>query len=425
MSTPDPIRRFGIVRRVDALFRAMSTDFLLREQFVTGPAQVIAEYVQGGSLPEHEAAASNQLIYSVMANRGLLIWLRRYAMRHHGSPPSRGRFLRDFSLAVAEHGGHRVIIALLRGVVDKESVISRGNLDAIIESAIEVFGPNPDRRVIATFGVLTAKTAVTSPGTFTDVKDPETTATGTGATVRTGIRTEGTTAITHPGTTFTDVRDPDTTGTGTITGFTGRTEITHPGTTFTDVRDPERTGRTITGFTGRTEITHPGTTFTDVRDPERTGGTITGFTARTEITQPGTTFTDVRDPTTALKDPLKDPFKTDQTSITMVTKLKDPFKGGTALSDPIKDPFTTGTASTTVTGLKDPWGGTRTDTWTTKGMDPFQAGATGAAVQPGAVGLDEATAFSRENYVLVSLLSLAEHARRLEGAGLLDRVEEQ
>ena len=396
MSTPDPIRRFGIVRRVDALFRAMSTDFLLREQFVTGPAQVIAEYVQGGSLPEHEAAASNQLIYSVMANRGLLIWLRRYAMRHHGSPPSRGRFLRDFSLAVAEHGGHRVIIALLRGVVDKESVISRGNLDAIIESAIEVFGPNPDRRVIATFGVLTAKTAVTSPGTFTDVKDPETTATGTGATVRTGIRTEGTTAITHPGTTFTDVRDPDTTGTGTITGFTGRTEITHPGTTFTDVRDPERTG-----------------------------GTITGFTARTEITQPGTTFTDVRDPTTALKDPLKDPFKTDQTSITMVTKLKDPFKGGTALSDPIKDPFTTGTASTTVTGLKDPWGGTRTDTWTTKGMDPFQAGATGAAVQPGAVGLDEATAFSRENYVLVSLLSLAEHARRLEGAGLLDRVEEQ
>jgi hypothetical protein len=399
MSTPDPIRRFGIVRRVDALFRAMSTDFLLREQFVTGPAQVIAEYVQGGALPEHEAAASNQLIYSVMANRGLLIWLRRYAMRHHGSPPSRGRFLRDFSLAIAEHGGHRVIIALLRGMVDKESVISRGNLDAIIESAIEVFGPNPDRRVIATFGVLTARTAVTSPGTFTDVKDPETTGTGTVATVRTGIRTEGTTAITHPGTTFTDVRDP-TTGPGTITGFTGRTEITHPGTTFTDVRDPERTGRTITGFT-----------------------------ARTEITQPGTTFTDIRDPTTALKDPLKDPFKTDQTSTTMVTKLKDPFKGGTALSDPIKDPFTTGTQSTTVTGLKDPWHGTRTDTFTTS-KNPLEAGtganvATGAVAQPGDVGLDEATAFSRENYVLVSLVALADHARRLEGAGLLDRVEEQ
>jgi len=44
---PSPIARAAVLRRFDALFRAMSQDFLLREQFVTDPAQIASEYVYG------------------------------------------------------------------------------------------------------------------------------------------------------------------------------------------------------------------------------------------------------------------------------------------------------------------------------------------------------------------------------------------
>ena len=69
----------GVVRRFDALFRAMSTDFLLREQFVTDPAQVVSEFVYRTQLEPGVAATINRLVYSVAANAGLLTWIRRTA----------------------------------------------------------------------------------------------------------------------------------------------------------------------------------------------------------------------------------------------------------------------------------------------------------------------------------------------------------
>jgi hypothetical protein len=120
---PLNLQRATTTRRVDALFRAMSTDFLLREQFVTDPAQVLAEYVRGASLPPEAASVTNQLLYAVMSNRGLLDWLRDYSLEHRGQPPARSKILIDFSRALVERGGHHVAIALIRSSLEQEPVL--------------------------------------------------------------------------------------------------------------------------------------------------------------------------------------------------------------------------------------------------------------------------------------------------------------
>ena len=88
---PLTIQRAAIVRRVDALFRAMSSDFLLREQFVTDPAQILSEYVYSRKLPPDETAPINHLIYSVMSNRGLVNWLRDRAFQPRSQMQSGAR----------------------------------------------------------------------------------------------------------------------------------------------------------------------------------------------------------------------------------------------------------------------------------------------------------------------------------------------
>ena len=108
------LQRAAVVRRVDALFRAMSSDFLLREQFVTDPAQILSEYVYSKKLSPEETAPVNHLIYSVMANRGLLRWLRDWSFQHHGREQSSGVFVAEFTRAAVRHGDHNVVDALIR-----------------------------------------------------------------------------------------------------------------------------------------------------------------------------------------------------------------------------------------------------------------------------------------------------------------------
>ena len=125
-------------RRVEALFRALSTDFLLREQFVTDPAQVLAEYVEGKGLPSDVAALSNQLLYSVLSNPDLVRWIREYAGAHPGQPPSGAAFVKDFSRAVAQHGDEQVIIALIRGGRERRDLF--GPQSELLRAIIGVLG---------------------------------------------------------------------------------------------------------------------------------------------------------------------------------------------------------------------------------------------------------------------------------------------
>jgi hypothetical protein len=100
----------------------MSTDFLLREQFVTNPAQILSEYVQGKAPSPQKAAVANQLVYAVMAHPRLLAWLRDYAARNRRHPPSRDRAVSDFSRAVVDLGACHVVVALVRSSVEREPI---------------------------------------------------------------------------------------------------------------------------------------------------------------------------------------------------------------------------------------------------------------------------------------------------------------
>ncbi|MEN2786955.1 hypothetical protein ACFOKI_08470 [Sphingomonas qilianensis] len=104
------------VRRVDALFNAMSADYLLREQFVTDPAQILAEYVHGRKLPPEEALSLNRLIYLMMSNEGLVSWFLDRALRYDEPPAQQVEdFVEAFSAAVLEHGDASLLAALIRG----------------------------------------------------------------------------------------------------------------------------------------------------------------------------------------------------------------------------------------------------------------------------------------------------------------------
>jgi hypothetical protein len=111
-------------RRTDALFKAVSGDFLLREQFVTDPAQILSEYVHGKRLPDGTAGAANQLLFAVVSNPGLANWMRQYAKVHGGDPPPDEAFARDFARAVAENPDEQVVIALVRGAGEKRDLFT-------------------------------------------------------------------------------------------------------------------------------------------------------------------------------------------------------------------------------------------------------------------------------------------------------------
>ncbi|WP_233860281.1 hypothetical protein [Paraburkholderia sp. HD33-4] len=114
------LQRTGMTRRLNSLFKAMASDFLLRDQFVTDPTKIIAEYVRGVELSYGNASVSNQLLYSVLSNRSLRSWLISYAIEHRIDSPSHRSFLTDFGQALAEHGDKFCVFSLLRAASDKE-----------------------------------------------------------------------------------------------------------------------------------------------------------------------------------------------------------------------------------------------------------------------------------------------------------------
>jgi hypothetical protein len=102
-------------RRARALFQTLSTDYLLREQFVTDPAQIMAEYFFGDRLPDELSDTANQLLYAVMSNSRLFDWMVRYSRQLNGVTPTRHAFALQFARAVATGGDELTALALIRG----------------------------------------------------------------------------------------------------------------------------------------------------------------------------------------------------------------------------------------------------------------------------------------------------------------------
>ncbi|WP_405918219.1 hypothetical protein [Streptomyces sp. NBC_00728] len=114
--------RAATVRRIDALFQAMETDFLLREQFITGPSQILMDYLAIPSVPQEQAALTDRLIYSVFANPKLLQWFQEYVHRHTDEVPTGGQFLADFCEAIISQDGQDVVATLLEGSVAETGI---------------------------------------------------------------------------------------------------------------------------------------------------------------------------------------------------------------------------------------------------------------------------------------------------------------
>jgi hypothetical protein len=121
---PASLQRIAELHRVDALFRAMATDVLLREQFVTDPSQILSEYVFSEKLPAEQALVSNQLLYATVANRPLLEWLHGYAAKNLGGMLSRQRFIEDFAHAIATFGAHQVILAIAKASENRQRLFT-------------------------------------------------------------------------------------------------------------------------------------------------------------------------------------------------------------------------------------------------------------------------------------------------------------
>ncbi|NKA14145.1 hemagglutinin [Ralstonia solanacearum] len=101
--------------RTHAMLRAMSADYLLREQFATDPIQVYCDYVAPGREVGQKADAASQLIFSVFSSPHLRRWIGDYARRLGGRVPSRHVFAREFAGAVAASRDPLVALALVRG----------------------------------------------------------------------------------------------------------------------------------------------------------------------------------------------------------------------------------------------------------------------------------------------------------------------
>jgi hypothetical protein len=110
----------------------MSTDFLLREQFVTDPAQILFEYLRGGRLAPDRAAINNQLLYSVMSNPHLVRWLRTYVSRHRAARASRASPHMDFARAVVRHGAYPVVLSMMKSSIEGKAFADVGDVFEIL-----------------------------------------------------------------------------------------------------------------------------------------------------------------------------------------------------------------------------------------------------------------------------------------------------
>lgn len=275
-------KQLALRRRLDALFRALASDFLLREQFITDPAQIASEYISGKRIAPEESAAMNYLIYSCLANNYLISWFRDYSMRSGGKAITQQSFVRDFSAAVIEQRAHQVVSALAHFALHDNARVTLDDdwLQVIFgtwqeqdQDGTDDATDNTDIGGTDSTGGTGTDDATDSTGTGTD-DATDSTGTGTDSTGTDSTGTDGTS---------TEITGTDITGTDTGTDITGTdtTGITATGTDMTDSTDSTGTDQnsTLTAVTWKTYIT----STTDTTHPSTTPFTHTGMT-RSPIT---------------------------------------------------------------------------------------------------------------------------------------------
>ncbi|HEY0640289.1 MAG TPA: hypothetical protein VGD67_21885 [Pseudonocardiaceae bacterium] len=147
--------QFRDQRRIDALFRALASDYLLREQFVTDPAQILTEYVSGRRLDPEAAAAANHLVYAMVSNPRLLRWLAGQATQG-AAPPTGDDLAHELARALARDGDEETLMAVIRVAKEEQDLFS-AQID-VLRGLIHALGRGQGQSVFV-------GTEMSSPGT--------------------------------------------------------------------------------------------------------------------------------------------------------------------------------------------------------------------------------------------------------------------
>jgi hypothetical protein len=109
-------------RRSSALLHALSTDFLLREQFITDPVGMFSEYIGGASGSQEVDNSANQVLYAIVSNSQTLSWLRE-RVAAPGQDLSDAALAQDLAKVVGSSGDEALAAALIRcGASSKASL---------------------------------------------------------------------------------------------------------------------------------------------------------------------------------------------------------------------------------------------------------------------------------------------------------------
>ena len=158
--TRSSVKEARFAHRTEALFRALSSDYLLREQFVSDPARILADYVLDERVSEDLADTANQLLYVVVSSPRLASWLTSYALQLKSTVPSPQAFTRNFAQAVSTCGDDLAVLALIHAATRERDHFS---LQADLLRAVAV-------ALGISRGGATSGTEVTpGPGPGTDV----------------------------------------------------------------------------------------------------------------------------------------------------------------------------------------------------------------------------------------------------------------
>jgi len=102
------------VHRSNALFRAASDDFLLREQLASDPAHIIHEYIHGKPMSDEDAVAANHLLQALLSSPRMLNWMTQLAAQNAKRPLSDAQIARQLAVAMEQSADRAVVAALIR-----------------------------------------------------------------------------------------------------------------------------------------------------------------------------------------------------------------------------------------------------------------------------------------------------------------------
>jgi hypothetical protein len=226
-----------------ALLQEVSRDFLLREELVTDPTTLVAEYTRKEKIEPVTAEATNRLIYSVVSSSRILQALKTAFTQRK---VDQSQFVAHLSQAAAAAGDQCTVFALarsswhqvpLRYDIVYELLVTLLTTSQSSEGTSELTATGP---VTVTAGTSTETGTTTSTqtetGTETETGTQPQTETQTSTQTQTGTQTETETQTsTEPATlTFTQTWLPETELTGgTFTNFTA--PLTEPTTSQTTI----------------------------------------------------------------------------------------------------------------------------------------------------------------------------------------------